>query len=130
MANSYPIAKRTMIQWVNGVPEPTYGNINPSSIKQLAAITLALPYEGDYNEELGIFIKEPRFEGMSNAEVMWVRVAEKAAAGDLDAAKLILDRVLGKPKQSVETTTMTLTYPEFLEHLARQEELAKNGINK
>lgn len=116
-----------MIQWVNGVPEPTYGNINPSSIKQLATTALSLPYEGDYNEKLGINVIDPRFEGMSNAEVMWVRMAEKAAAGDIDAAKMILDRVLGKPKQSVETTTMTLTYPEFLEHLARQEEKAKNG---
>ena len=127
MRDSFPIAKKTMIQWVNGVPEPTYGNINPSSIKQLATIALSLPYEGDYNEELGINVIDPRFEGMSNAEVMWVRMAEKAAAGDIDAAKTILDRVLGKPKQSVETTTMTLTYPEFLEHLARQEEKAKNG---
>jgi hypothetical protein len=127
MRDSFPIAKKTMIQWVNGVPEPTYGNINPSSIKQLATTALSLPYEGDYNEELGINVIDPRFEGMSNAEVMWVRMAEKAAAGDIDAAKTILDRVLGKPKQSVETTTMTLTYPEFLEHLARQEEKAKNG---
>lgn len=127
MRDSFPIAKKTMIQWVNGVPEPTYGNINPSSIKQLATTALSLPYEGDYNEELGINVIDPRFEGMSNAEVMWVRMAEKAAAGDIDAAKMILDRVLGKPKQSVETTTMTLTYPEFLEHLARQEEKAKNG---
>lgn len=127
MRDSFPIAKKTMIQWVNGVPEPTYGNINPSSIKQLATTALSLPYEGDYNEELGINVIDPRFEGMSNAEVMWVRMAEKAAAGDIDAAKTILDRVLGKPKQSVETTTMTLTYPEFLEHLAKQEEKAKNG---
>lgn len=127
MRDSFPIAKKTMIQWVNGVPEPTYGNINPSSIKQLATTALSLPYEGDYNEKLGINVIDPRFEGMSNAEVMWVRMAEKAAAGDIDAAKMILDRVLGKPKQSVETTTMTLTYPEFLEHLARQEEKAKNG---
>lgn len=127
MRDSYPIAQRTMIQWVNGIPEPSYGSINPSSIKQLATATLGLPYEGVYNEELGIFIEEPRFKGMSNAEVMWVKIAEKAAAGDLEAAKMILDRVLGKPKQSVETTTMTLTYPEFLEHLAKQEEKAKNG---
>lgn len=130
MRDSFPVAKKTMIQWVNGIPEPAYGNINPSSIKQLATATLSLPYEGDYNEELGVYIKDPRFEGMTNAEVMWVRVAEKAAAGDLDAAKMILDRVLGKPKQSVETTTMTLTYPEFLEHLAKQEEKAKSGNNQ
>ncbi len=125
MGTNAPIAKAAIIKWVNGMPEPAYKDINPSSVKQLATTALSLPYEGEYNEELGMNIIEPRFEGMSNAEVMWVRMAERAAQGDLDAAKILLDRVLGKPKQSVESTSMSLTYPEYLELMAK-----KDGCNK
>lgn len=126
MSSNYPTVKRTMIKWVNGMPEPAYENISPQSVKQLATSALSLPYEGEYDESLGIKVVEERFEGMSNAEVMWVRIAEKAAAGDLSAAGIILDRVLGKPKQSVESTSMTLSYPEYLEMIAKQEQ-ARNG---
>lgn len=125
MGTNAPIAKAATIKWVNGMPEPAYKDINPSSVKQLATTALSLPYEGEYNEELGMNIIEARFEGMSNAEVMWVRMAERAAQGDLDAAKILLDRVLGKPKQSVESTSMSLTYPEYLELMAK-----KDGCNK
>ncbi len=125
MGTNAPIAKAAIIKWVNGMPEPAYKDINPSSVKQLATTALSLPYEGEYNEELGMNIIEARFEGMSNAEVMWVRMAERAAQGDLDAAKILLDRVLGKPKQSVESTSMSLTYPEYLELMAK-----KDGCNK
>lgn len=121
MGSNLPIQpKATGIQWVNGVPEPVCKNINPSSVKQLATTALSMPYEGEYNEELGMFVIEPRFEGMTNAEVMWIRMAEKAANGDLESAKILLDRVLGKPKQSVETTSMTMSYQEFLELMAQK----------
>ncbi len=120
MGNNVPI-QATSIKWVNGVPEPFVKSINPTSIKTLATTALSMPYQGEYSSELDTFIMEPRFEGMTNAEVMWIRTAEKAAAGDLAATNLILDRVLGKPKQSVESMSMTMTYPEFLEHLAKQE---------
>lgn len=115
-----PMAKKTAIEWVNGVPEPVYKNINPSSVKQLAITALSLPYQGEYVPELDVMYIDPRFEGMSNAEVMWIRMAEKASTGDLKAAEMILDRVLGKPKQSVENATMTMNYTEFLDYLSKQ----------
>lgn len=87
-----------------------------------------MPYQGEYNEELDMYIIEPRFEGMTNAEVMWIRTAEKAASGDLAATNLILDRVLGKPKQSVESMSMSMSYPEFLEFLAKKEDNKNGGI--
>lgn len=115
-----PVAKKTAIEWENGVPKPVYKNITPTSVKQLAATALSLPYEGEYIPELDMLYLDPRFEGMSNAEVMWVRMAEKASNGDLKAAEMILDRVLGKPKQSVESATMTMNYTEFLDYLSKQ----------
>ncbi len=119
MSENLPAAKCTAIQWINGVPEPAYKNITPTSIKQLANVALSMPYEGEFNAELGINVIEPRFQGMSNAEVMWVKLAEQAANGNLDAAKIILDRVLGKPKQSVESTSLSMTYEQYLEHLSK-----------
>lgn len=122
-------AKATAIQWVNGVPEPAFRNINPTSIKQLATTALSLPYVGEFDEELGIFIIEPRFQGLSNAEVMWIKVAEKAAGGDLGATNIILDRILGKPKQSVESANVNMSYQEFLEVLANKEATSGNQRN-
>lgn len=114
--------QRATIEWVNGVPEPVYKNITPSSVKQLANTALSLPYQGEYIPELDTYIIEPRFQGMSNAEVMWIKMAEKAATGDLKAAEMILDRVLGKPKQSVESATMTMNYTEFLDYLSKKQD--------
>lgn len=119
MRENLPTAKCTAIKWVNGVPEPVYKDITPTSIKQLANVALSMPYEGEIDPNLGIKIVEPRFQGMTNAEVMWVKIAEQAASGDLDAAKIILDRVLGKPKQSVESTSLSMTYEQYLEHLSK-----------
>lgn len=120
--NDVPIAKKTAIEWVNGVPEAVYKNITPTSVKQLANTALSLPYQGEYIADLDMYVIEPRFAGMSNAEVMWVKMAEKAANGDLKAAEMILDRVLGKPKQSVESATMTMNYTEFLDYLSKKQD--------
>jgi len=111
-----------MIRWVNGVPEPYYVTpVNAAAVKTLSTVAAALPYEGEWDEELGMKVIEPRFRGMTNAEVMWIRIAEKAANGNLEAAKMILDRILGKPKQSVESTSMSMSYQEFLNMIEEQE---------
>ncbi len=120
MSEDLPVAKKTAIEWENGVPKAVYKNITPTSVKQLAATALSLPYQGEYIPELDIFQIEPRFVGMSNAEVMWIKMAEKAANGDLKASEIILDRILGKPKQSVESATMTMNYTEFLDYLSKK----------
>ena len=117
-----PPANRVMITWVNGVPEPAYGKIvNTQSVKKLAQVAASLPYEGEWDEELEMFVLEPRFKGMSNIEVMWVRLAERAANGDTGAMNMIFDRLLGKPKQSVETASVSMTYQEFLKELSKQQ---------
>jgi len=114
--------QKVMITWVNGVPEPTYTNIvSAQSVKKLAQVAASLPYEGEWDEELEMYVIEPRFKGMTNIEVMWVRLAEKAANGDTGAMNMIFDRILGKPKQSVETASVSMTYQEFLTELSKQQ---------
>ena len=118
-----PVGNKVVITWINGVPEPTYGKIvNLQSVKKLAQVAASLPYEGEWDEELEMYILEPRFKGMSNIEVMWIRLAEKAANGDMGAMSMMFDRLLGKPKQSVETASVSMTYQEFLKELAKQNE--------
>lgn len=116
-----PVGQKVMITWVNGVPEPTYSKIiNSQSVKKLAQVAASLPYEGDWDEELEMYVLDPRFKGMTNIEVMWVRLAEKAASGDKEAMNMMFDRILGKPKQSVETASVSMTYQEFLKELSKQ----------
>lgn len=116
-----PAGQKVMITWVNGVPEPTYTKIvSAQSVKKLAQVAASLPYEGEWDEDLGTYILEPRFKGMTNIEVMWVRLAEKAANGDKEAMNMMFDRILGKPKQSVETASVSMTYQEFLKELSKQ----------
>lgn len=118
-----PVAtgQKVMITWVNGVPEPTYTKIvSAQSVKKLAQVAASLPYEGEWDEDLEMYILEPRFKGMTNIEVMWVRLAEKAANGDKEAMNMMFDRILGKPKQSVETASVSMTYQEFLKELSKQ----------
>lgn len=55
---------------------------------------------------------------MTNGEVAAIRHARKAASGDFKATQDILDRIMGKPKQSVESTTTTLNYLDYLDYLA------------
>lgn len=63
---------------------------------------------------------ELEFQGMTNAEVMVIRQARAAAKGDPAATRDMLDRVLGKPKQSVESTSVVLSYEDVLREKARK----------
>ncbi len=119
--------KTSAIRWVNGMPEPYIQCINPATVKQLATTAMSMPYEGEFNPDTGTYVIDPKYEGMTNAEVMWMKVAQQAANGNLKAVNIILDRVLGKPKQSIESTTMSMSYSEFLEQLAKQQGDNLNG---
>lgn len=59
------------------------------------------------------------YNGMTCAEVMVRKQILKAAqTGD---AEMVMDRLLGRPKQSVESTKLSLTYEDFLKETARKE---------
>jgi hypothetical protein len=54
---------------------------------------------------------------------MVITAALQAAEGDHDARSMILDRVIGRPKQKTETVTVTGTLNDFLDHVAREEKI-------
>lgn len=97
----------------NGVPVPSSAPLlSKQNVEDLAVAALSLPYVGD---PLGLY---PEFDGMTNAEVMLVKLARQAADGSMDATEILLDRVLGRPKQSVESKTFRMTYEDLLREKA------------
>lgn len=137
---------RRVIAWTpEGLPVPTSQPlISRRGIEELASVALSLPYvvpEPEYPQEpdaeASVAVRAryeadclalrtrytaecEKFAGMTNVEAMMVRKAEKAANGDDGAANDLLDRVLGKPKQSVESKTLNLTYEDLLKEKASQ----------
>ncbi|MCA6513907.1 MAG: hypothetical protein IM569_13715 [Chitinophagaceae bacterium] len=47
-------------------------------------------------------------DGMSAAKAILAKLRQKAAAGDVRAAEILLDRAYGKAKQSLEVTDRTI----------------------
>jgi hypothetical protein len=109
------IINRRMIAWgPDGLPIPVSTPlISKVQIEALASTALSLPFHDP-------LCLEPEFEGMTNVEVMMVKMARKAAGGDLAVASELLDRVLGRPKQSMESKSLNLSYEDFLNEIARK----------
>jgi hypothetical protein len=132
-----------MIAWTpEGLPVPvSVPMLSKAGIEELATAALSLTYKieplvlsdippsASPAEKARIAAENDRlekaheseleFEGMTNAEVMIVKLARAAARGDKDSTAAMLDRVLGKPKQSVESKSMKLTYEDYLKEMAR-----------
>lgn len=114
-ADGATVQKR-MIVWEDGVPKPaSVPSLSSASIAELATVALSLPYKPD-----PLTPSEVEFEGMSNAEVMIVKLARAAAGGSQAATTELLDRVLGRPKQSLETKSLSLTYADVLKEKAER----------
>ncbi len=64
---------------------------------------------------------DKEFEGMNNAEVAMIRLAEAAAHGDHKAIDMLQDRIVGKPMVSTENKNINLTYEDLLDSIAQKE---------
>ncbi len=123
------INKRMIVWGPDGVPRPSsVPTISKQGIEDLAAVALSLPYkipevpldlsDAEHKKAVARREEEMEFEGMTNAEVMIVKLARSAASGDPDATTMLLDRVLGRPKQSVESKSVTFSYADVLKEKA------------
>lgn len=100
--------------------------MNPTPVKQkvkyierplseVIQAALNLIYEHDP-------IAEPEFEGLTNREVMVLRLVKQATKyGDMKAFDRVADRLEGKPRQIQETFKSDKTYLEYLQELADEE---------
>ena len=111
----------SVIVWEDGIPcVKLVEMLEKDNITDLPIAALSLPY---VRSDKDIFLeRDLEFEGKSNAEVMNIRLARKAANGNIQAIKTITERVLGKPKQQIEKHTVSETYLEWMERKSEEEE--------
>ncbi len=72
----------------------------------------------EFEKEMGIDVE---FEGMTNAEVAMIRLADSAARGDQKAIDMLQDRIVGKPMVSTENKNINMSYEDLLDVIAKKE---------
>ena len=83
------------IDWEDGMPVLKYRNVmKKEALPELYRHALSQPYEGEWSDIFQCYIVDPRFEGMTKAEVKAHRLADKAASGNIEAMKEIDDRLV------------------------------------
>jgi hypothetical protein len=103
------------IIWKNGIPVPAYVKpFTPQSVNKLLASSLQIEYEPLLNQDGTPLAGEEKHIGKTKLEVGVERLANTFSRGDQDAITFAFDRLLGKPKQSVESVTISGTYEDFL----------------
>jgi hypothetical protein len=111
------IVNKRVIEWVDGLPTAgTRPVVTVEGVRELVRVAMSLEYVPDPDR-----IEDWEYEGMTNAEVMAIKLVRQAAKGDTAVISEVLDRVIGKPKQSIDSRTMTMTYQDYLEGLAKSE---------
>jgi len=91
--------------------------LSPAEIVNQIKDAVSLPYMGRDADKIG----------MTLIEAAIYSAAQKAADGDLDALEKILNRLMGKPMQTVVTAQGSLK--EFLEGIAQSENKPVEGID-
>lgn len=113
------------IVWENGVPVQKHKVVitkqDIQSMKYHAAVQM---YHGEWDPVNECYIPDKRYEGLSKIEVAQHRLMDKAASGDTAALFQIENRMLGMPKQQVESLNINATLEGFLEKVAQGEGLA------
>lgn len=120
-----------MFEWVEDMPRPRINkSMRKEQIQELYHAAGALLYRGEWNADTQQFvIKDPRFIGATYAEVAVMLDWDEAVKSDGGKSReRVMDRTLGKPKQALESTSMHVSYSEYLDQLAKEEEAAKQQI--
>lgn len=111
-----------LFDWAEGMPRPKRKtSMGKEQVQNIHNAAAALPYQGEWNPLTQRFEMPPDMVGLTMAEAAIYRQWLKAADGDTKAYEKLMDRMLGKPKQAVETVSMKLSYSEFLDMLATQD---------
>lgn len=102
-----------LMVWKAGVPylEGLPTCISDSPREKLLAVlekSLDLPYSGN----------DPSLQGLTCGAAMMIGMTRDASEGNHEARMAILDRLLGRPKQSIESVQLTGDLNSFLDHVA------------
>lgn len=117
---------RRIVSWDMTTGEPVVRTVQVFTKAQVSEIAMAaasLPY-AEPGDELAVELGLPpsEFYGRPILEVMLIRQARNAArTGDSQEVERVLDRLVGKPKQTSESHRITETYEEFLKRVSQSE---------
>jgi len=108
--------ERKIIEWVNGIPVPkTERILNEANVKDIVKAASSMEFTQD-DDLSGIY---PELYGLSYMEAATIQLARQAAMGDQKAIDMLLDRNIGKPKQTNENKNMNMTYQDFLDEISK-----------
>ena len=113
---SHIAAKRRFITWdADGNPRVASEEVlTRAAVQDLYMAAAAQMYEPDPHVP-----SDAQYAGLTCAEVMVRKQIQQAARSG--AAETVMDRLVGKPKQSTEITKLNLTYEDTLREIARKE---------
>lgn len=117
-ASSHIAVKRRFITWdAAGNPQVVSEDVlTKAAINDLYMAAAAQMYEPDPHVPSDV-----QYAGLTCAEVMVRKQIQQAARTGL--AETVMDRLVGRPKQSTEVTKLNLTYEDTLREIARKEQL-------
>lgn len=109
---------RALIEWREGLPYLVSAPVRLSegpedALRTLLRRCLDLPYDGN----------DPSLMGMSQGEAMIINLSRDAANGSSEARTHVLDRLLGKPKQNIESVSLTGNLNDFLDKVAEDTQI-------
>ena len=111
----------------NGVPVKKCRVVmKKEDIQEMKFHAASQMYVGDWDPVAQDYIVDERYVGMTKLEVAQHKQMDAAARGDGQALEKIEDRLMGKPKQQVESVQISATLEDFLARVAEQEGLASN----
>lgn len=112
--DAYKSPKR-LVEYIDGVPVPKMGTaINKKELDNLLLAAASQEYTAvdPITGEVDI-----DFVGFTNLEVAAIKHARKAALGDGESFRYMMDRLAGKAKQSVETVSVSMSLADYLAQL-------------
>lgn len=131
------LVRGRLIEWdpATGLPVPVSRPVlTVPQIEALASTSLSLLYEPEEPVATDFTTKQAyetarakweeersKYAGMTCAEVMMVRLAQRAADGNQAATSELLDRVLGRPKQTSEVKSVSMKYEDYLKKVAEED---------
>ena len=93
--------------------------VNRQLVDRINFSAMLLPYKIPQGSEEDP--EEAKFEGFSNLEVAAIRLAGRAADGDKDAYKFLIERVAGKAVEKNLNISTNVSYTDFLANLAKSQ---------
>lgn len=112
----------------DGCPYPLLREpVTARRLTTLLCAALSAPYECKRDSEGNIYPDEQQYEGMTKAEVGALKAADGYANGDIDHTKFVHDRIIGKPKQQIESVNVAIGIKDYLAKLKEIDEAEKNG---